>query len=582
MSYGKKERSVAARKGWQTRRKVLPDYGINEQAIRPSRDGSIVDLAAELPVSSLFEAGGMASWADPIFEIDQDGYRLIHNCFPVIESVEKRGTRIAKLNWTVSGKGARADAIAEIVAQSKNWAAMIKWLNWGDVDGVRYMQIKTAPARAGGEPWVVPNFFMGGRKKFKAGGTIQWDGRKIVETFESTGQTSRAPRKLPLWQFIIHRPGGGSSPEGDTSVAIALYRIAFSWEEALKNTDAHMELYGIPIRVFKGKMDKVRPTQIAGLLEDRANRLKLLKNNKQMVLEDQEMLELIEPKGQGFKDMIEYAKYLEGLIDQMFLANQLTSTVNDASRTGNTAVHLSEESESIYCGAMEIAEALNRHLLPWIVRKNPNLPDLEEGEFEPQLWPEPPEEDDETDDQSIRVEDDGLGDVEEGEEVPEPLAASDATSKAGHLDEGEPEAAQEARSATLLAGSTDHTHTVTLDEDGNGTSSTNDSEAGGSHNHLVLESVVATAGTDDHTHEIGEAEPEPEPELEDETKLGDELIVEGNPWRVVLRDGKYLVIKVSDGSVAGTHDTEEEARAQQRALEAAEAEKAAHREEDKE
>lgn len=406
--YTPERRSKAGHKGWETRRKKLPEYDQSMQSIGNAGDGSTIDLAGELPVSSLFEAGGMANWPDPVYDVDPNGYRTIHNCLPVIESVEKRGIRIAKLNWSVIGEGARADAIREIIAQARNWTDMIKWLNWADVDGVRFMQIKSAPARDGGEPYIVPDFFMGGRKKFKAGGDIQWDGRKLVRVQRTTGQASVEAAKLPTWQFIIHRPGAGSNPEGDSNIGIATYRIAYSWEEALKNTDAYMELFGVPIRVFKGKMDKVRADQVSGLLQDRATRLKLLKTNKQLVLSDEEMLDLIEPKGQGFKDMIEYAKYLEGLLDQLFLANQLTSRVDDAGRTGDTGVHLSEESEAIYAGAMQIAEALNRHLLPWIIRKNPNLPELAPGEFEPYIWPEPPKEEEEDDSQDIEVEDDGV------------------------------------------------------------------------------------------------------------------------------------------------------------------------------
>ena len=55
-------------------------------------------------------------------------------------------------------------------------------------------------------------------------------------------------------------------------------------------------------------------------------------------------------------------------------------------------------------------------------------------------------------------------------------------------------------------------------------------------------------------------------------KLADhvEIIKDGNPWRVEKRGEKYVVVKTSDGSVVGTHDTKEEALAQQRALEASE------------
>lgn len=47
-----------------------------------------------------------------------------------------------------------------------------------------------------------------------------------------------------------------------------------------------------------------------------------------------------------------------------------------------------------------------------------------------------------------------------------------------------------------------------------------------------------------------------------------EIVVDGNPWRIEKRNGKFAVVKVADGSVAGTHDTQAEAVAQLAALEA--------------
>lgn len=412
-------KSQAAKKGWETRRKNLENYGTTDSLGAIPNPAAELDLATELPTSRLFEAGGMASWTDVIYQLDPDGYRLLRNCAPIIKAINKRGTRIAKLNWTVRGEGARAKAMAEIVEQIHNWTDMIKWLTWGMVEGVRFMQIKASKAREGSEPWLVPDFFMGGRKKFKAGGDIQWDGNTLVQTRLTTGVAERQIKKLPLWQFIVHRPGGGSSPEGDLELGTAAYRLAFSWEEFHKNIDAHGELFGVPIRVFKGKMDNVRPDRVGTLVTDRINRLASLRENKTMMLSDEEMLELIEPKGKGFEDMIEYCRYLEGVIDQLFLDNQLTSSVSDAQRTGDTGVHLAEESESIFVGAMDIAASLNRSLMPWIVRKNPNLPPLADGEMEPYLWPEPAEESDETDDQSIDAESEGDSLVAEATTNPE-------------------------------------------------------------------------------------------------------------------------------------------------------------------
>lgn len=430
MAYTKSKRAAAARKGWERRKKQLPDYSQGvEQQLRSTQPGDTVDLAGELPTSRLFEAGNIASWPDPVYDIDPDGYRVIHNCLPVIKSIEKRGVRIAKLNWSAIGQPDRAEAFATILKQAKSFVDMVKWLSWADIDGVRFCQIKQAMVGQ----WLVPDFFMGGRKKYKAGGDIQWDGRKLVRVKRNTGAADVDYAKLPAWQFLIHRPGAGSNPEGDSNVGIATYRGAYSWEEAHKNIDAHMELFGVPIRVFKGKLDSIRPDQVVPVLQSRAERLKLMKANKQAVLDDEEMIDLLEPKGQGFKDMLEYCRYLEGLFDQLFLANQLTSSVQDAKRTGDTSIHLSEESESIYCGAMQIAETLNRCLIPWIVRKNGDLlPPLKDGEPEVCFWPEPPvKEDSEEDDQDITVD----GDMTPGETKPDGDEDDDDAGTADREDE---------------------------------------------------------------------------------------------------------------------------------------------------
>jgi len=49
---------------------------------------------------------------------------------------------------------------------------------------------------------------------------------------------------------------------------------------------------------------------------------------------------------------------------------------------------------------------------------------------------------------------------------------------------------------------------------------------------------------------------------------GDESATIGNPWRIVKRKGKFVVIKAEDGKVVGTHDTLEKAKAQLKALHA--------------
>lgn len=413
----KKSRAVymkayRAKRALQT--KELTDYGA------PAMTGTVpasetFDIAHEIPTGRNYIAGGIADWPDLVYNIGTEAYQLVQTCLPVVETVTKLAARTCKLNWVVMGDSDRAEAIMEIFRQSRNLTDCIEWLTWGKIEGYRVMQIKTAPAREGSMPWVVPNYFMGGRRKEKAGGNVAWDGKRLVQIREASGEENRLAKTLPRWQFIIHRPGAGSNPEGDNQLGVVTYRAARKWEDAMRNIDAYSELYGIPIRVIRAKMDGVTPDTVQAALSERLERLQRLKKGRDIALTDEEIIDLIEPKGQGFKDMIEYTMYLEGLLDQLFLGNTLTSKTNEAGRTGNTETHKDEENDLVFINAIQIAETFNRDLMPWIIKKNPDLPPLKEGEFEPYFWPSPPEEDDE---QDIEVEQEETKDGEVDETEP--------------------------------------------------------------------------------------------------------------------------------------------------------------------
>ena len=73
------------------------------------------------------------------------------------------------------------------------------------------------------------------------------------------------------------------------------------------------------------------------------------------------------------------------------------SGLAQADRTGNTKEQKDNEDEAAFANGVLIAETFNRHILPWIIERNPNLPPLAEGEPEVYLWPNDPQEGDEQD-----------------------------------------------------------------------------------------------------------------------------------------------------------------------------------------
>lgn len=382
---------AAAKKRWEKARQnptelslTLPDYGTSGPLPEQGVAGE-VELAPQLPVTRDLLAGGIAEWDDDVYNVDPEAYQLMRTCPCVVSPVNKLAFRTASLDLVVVGEGERAKAIQDIIDQSVGMPELIEWLTWARIEGVRFCQIKRAATREGGNIWIVPCFLGGGRKKQKAGGTIQWDGRRLVEVQQTTGVTHHSPKSLPTESFITFRPGAGSNPEGDLELGMACYRIAYNWNEALKNMDAYMELYGVPARIIKRKLDKAKPTQVNTLLTDAAQRLALMRNDKQMALSDEDVIELLEPKGKGFEDLTKYAQYLEGVVQMMILLNTLTSDTKQAGPAGSSTVHLTEEDRAVWYNAHLIAEVLNTQLLPWIKAKNPDLPPLGEGESEPHL-----------------------------------------------------------------------------------------------------------------------------------------------------------------------------------------------------
>ena len=385
MPFTKRSAKAAAKKRWKANSQ--PDYKtIGNLPVATAPEG--VELAPELPTTLDALGGGMPRWEDLVYDLDPEAYRKMRVCIAIVKAVRKLAVRTAKLNWTIVGKGERADAIKEIFGQIKNWGDFIEWMTWALIEGVRFYQIKTAEARPGStQAWKVPDFFMGGRLKERAGGSIEWDGAdKLVEKLQSSPLATQSARELPIEQFVIHKPGGGSNPEGDLWLGAALFNsVGKAHPRGITSGDLYMRLVGIPAIMAGAKIDKMRPDRITAMLEAKATKaLTTLDHQgyaKAAGLSNEETIKLLQADAKGLDGIVNWLRYLESIADDLLAFGVLTSSsgIADAGRTGDTSQHSDEGDDAAFANGVQIAETFNRYVMPWILRKNPNLPELAEA-----------------------------------------------------------------------------------------------------------------------------------------------------------------------------------------------------------
>lgn len=380
------DRSAAAKRGWENRRRreaqaaEMPDYGA--PAAKRAQPSDTDARGYELPTMLLSIAGNAAAWEDPLFLEDRDAYLKLLTAVPLHRSLSKLGIRTARLDWIAMGPDPEAEAddmrdqLQDCIDQAHFWTDMIRDLTPARVTGWVAMQITKAEGRT--EGLIVPDFRNGRLHKWAVSGphvgTAHYDGKRLIEVQAATGVEHREPTVLdvePFTNYMLHKPGTSSSGEGDLTTAFTLYPLAKAAHEAILNLRKYMVLYGLPLAMMSKNVDKMTPGAVAGVLRNSAE---LLRD----ALEEQgtfagmlgDIIQLIEPRGQGFRDIMEYMRWLESVSDQILLGNTLTSSVQDAERTGNTKVHMAEEDDQVWFNATQIAETLNRYLVPWIARHN--------------------------------------------------------------------------------------------------------------------------------------------------------------------------------------------------------------------
>jgi hypothetical protein len=319
----------------------------------------------------------------------------------------------------------RAEAIAEIWDQIPAKLEMFEHFVGSLLDGTRFQQIKTIrpddPSNRSGGKWAVPDLYMGQRHRYNAGGDMEWDGANtLVQVERTTGEATRKTTRLPIDQFMVHRPGPGSNPEGDLDLGVAVYNaVVYPWNNAVTSTELWVRIFGVPATLMGANTKKARPDKVNSILTDRAKKMQMAMGEQGSVtaLSNEELVNLLQADPNGLNGMVQYMQYKEALMDDVLTMAALTSSagVSQANRTGDTSEQKDNEDEAAFAAGVQIAHTINKYLLPWILRKNPNIPPLAEGEEEVYLWPQDPQPDDEQDTDVDETAMPGTGEAPAGE-----------------------------------------------------------------------------------------------------------------------------------------------------------------------
>jgi hypothetical protein len=325
-------------------------------------------------------------WEDEVYNLNFNAYKLMRRCPAVIQPVKKLGERIAAMDLKVVGPAERSAAIQKIIKQAYCLPDAIKFLVWGYLMGVVFVQISKGVTREGPDIFTVPDFMGGARHKWKAGGTYAWDWKRIMkqqddETVAATWDVTKE-QEVRIEDHIIFRPGIGSSPEGDLDLAYAVFRLAERYELISKNIDAYADRHGLPREIIKKEMNQVAAANAAAVRNNAARSVANLTSGQAVGLSVKEALEYLEPSGTTADFLLESLTEVYGEVHRLILNQDLTSSTKGAGPAGSSQVHLAEEEIAVQTAARQIAECFNRYLLPWILRENEDIPELPEGEDE--------------------------------------------------------------------------------------------------------------------------------------------------------------------------------------------------------
>lgn len=439
-------------------RLAVEDFGHDPNIKTANTKGGRADVGYDEPIGRSAEAGNAAQWPDPVFELNPKGHYLVRTAPPALIAFNKAGSRVAKLDWTVQGGNAkRREQFKYMIEHTPGWASMLKWCCWAEADGLRIYQIKTLDPKLNPSQWQLPDLRGGGRLKLQAGGMMHWDGNNLYVARAANGMMLKEPELVKdRDQFMIHRPGGGSSPEGDLDLGVALLNLCESWWDGFHADKIYKKRYNQEI--YTTGRRKIAPPNVQASY--RAAAAAMVQLNEAgpegvIVVSDEDDVKLRQLQTNGLQDLWGGIDKLAGIIYLLILGTKITSDTSDAAGVGSSGVGLSEELTAALGIAGGIAETINADLIPWYANRNEEmLEPLGEDEEECYIVPQAPKASDQGDIETGDVDDrDDAGSGDEAEDATGDKPGEDG--RKGNPPIKQPEEAEEA--VNLAADSDDQT-----------------------------------------------------------------------------------------------------------------------------
>lgn len=297
----------------------------------------------------------------------------------------------ASLKPKASPLSERAQKLQEIFDHSMGLDVFLSRAAWGYVRGIMFWQIRMFYVENVG---LCFDLTEGERNHPKCGGRLRLhpDKDSIVQV---RGFNSWAPANLQEEKrfdrkgWLVVKPYGGSSPDGDEAIAVQFSEEAKLDEKLQYGKNMHVDRFGVPIAVLRDLTEKqVRPSQAATKPQANADDMKRRLKPGGNVDVGLRILELSEVKGDAAKILVEFETRCEGRCERRLNGTALLSDTRATGPTGSSNQARTTKNTRGVAGARYFQDLLSAELLSYVIEQNDiwlpgNIPPLGAGELPP-------------------------------------------------------------------------------------------------------------------------------------------------------------------------------------------------------
>lgn len=340
------------------RKKV--DGAKGEQPNRPTvrrfhgRRGARVPLYEDLPTG-----------------MERRAYEIIHEQDSTFAPLQKRGQKCGGFVPVVVGEGERKDQMQEVVDHCRGVPQILEHLSYADLEGARFAWMK---AEAFGRMNVV-NFLGGAGRKVLAGGDIWWGGYgsdDAVRLAPLNGIRGDGDEDVTLDRksLLVFCPSAEINPEGNTMMAVSMYKIArLSAVLSIAET-VYTERHGLPKEVVEVILKEFDAASVNTAINDAASALRGSSAMDVMGLTPAEIVKLLEPTGTTWKFLQALRVSVQSRAHRLVTGESISSGMEQGGDVGSS--DLAEKqffSKAAYIMKM-MAEPFSHEFLPFLEKIN--------------------------------------------------------------------------------------------------------------------------------------------------------------------------------------------------------------------